>query len=161
MAKRFLPSNLISFRIYSDKNESHVKKTTKYYNKFKGDMQIKNGLKTCFLRFLAVFSSYSADFLFQQGELIAKEVYGADGVEYTPEALGKAKALENDPDARKLGTCMAKTHLSFSHDPHLKSRPKGWTLPVRDIMIYKGAFYLFLCDRRLSAIAFGDSGCSL
>ncbi|MCX5632062.1 MAG: formate--tetrahydrofolate ligase [Phycisphaerae bacterium] len=78
----------------------------------------------------------------QRIELIAKEVYGADGVEYTPEALEKAKALENDPDARKLGTCMAKTHLSLSHDPHLKGRPKGWTLPVRDIMIYKGAGFI-------------------
>jgi formate--tetrahydrofolate ligase len=78
----------------------------------------------------------------QRIELIAKEVYGADGVEYTPEALEKAKAIEKDPEAQNLGTCMAKTHLSLSHDPHLKGRPKGWTLPVRDIMIYKGAGFI-------------------
>lgn len=78
----------------------------------------------------------------QRIELIAKEVYGADGVEYTPEALEKAKALENDPETQKLGTCMVKTHLSLSHDPNLKGRPKGWTLPVRDVMVYKGAGFV-------------------
>jgi formate--tetrahydrofolate ligase len=78
----------------------------------------------------------------QRIELIAKQVYGADGVEYTPHALEKAKALENDPDAQKLGTCMVKTHLSLSHDPNIKNRPKGWTLPVKDIMIYKGAGFI-------------------
>lgn len=78
----------------------------------------------------------------QRIELIAKEVYGADGVEYTPIALEKAKALENDKDAQMLGTCMVKTHLSLSHDPNIKGRPKGWTLPVRDIMIYKGAGFI-------------------
>jgi formate--tetrahydrofolate ligase len=78
----------------------------------------------------------------QRIELIAKEVYGADGVEYTPQALEKAKSLENDPQAQKLGTCMVKTHLSLSHDPNIKGRPKGWTLPVKDIMIYKGAGFI-------------------
>jgi formate--tetrahydrofolate ligase len=78
----------------------------------------------------------------QRIELIAKEIYGAAGVEYTPQALQKAIALEKDPQARTLGTCMAKTHLSLSHDPHIKGRPKGWTLPVRDIMIYKGAGFI-------------------
>ncbi len=75
-------------------------------------------------------------------ELIAKEVYGADGVTYTNEALEKAKALEADPQAKELGTCMVKTHLSLSHDPDLKGRPKGWELPVRDVMVYKGAGFI-------------------
>ena len=75
-------------------------------------------------------------------ELIAKEVYGADGVSYTDEALEKAKALEADPISKTLGTCMVKTHLSLSHDPELKNRPKGWTLPIRDIMVYKGAGFI-------------------
>jgi len=75
-------------------------------------------------------------------ELIAKEVYGADGVTYTDDALEKAKALEADPVSKTLGTCMVKTHLSLSHDPELKNRPKGWTLPIRDIMVYKGAGFI-------------------
>ncbi len=75
-------------------------------------------------------------------ELIAKEVYGADGVTYSDEALEKAKAFEADPMAGKLGTCMVKTHLSLSHDPDLKNRPKGWELPIRDIMVYKGAGFI-------------------
>ncbi len=75
-------------------------------------------------------------------ELIAKEVYGADGVEYSDEALEKAKALEADPVSKTLGTCMVKTHLSLSHNPDLKGRPKGWTLPIRDILVYKGAGFI-------------------
>jgi len=75
-------------------------------------------------------------------ELIAKEVYGADGVTYSDEALEKAKAFEADPQASELGTCMVKTHLSLSHDPDLKGRPKGWELPIRDIMVYKGAGFI-------------------
>jgi formate--tetrahydrofolate ligase len=75
-------------------------------------------------------------------ELIAKEVYGANGVTYTDEALEKAKALEADPQAGELGTCMVKTHLSLSHDPDLKGRPKGWELPIRDILVYKGAGFI-------------------
>lgn len=72
-------------------------------------------------------------------ELIAKEVYGADGVSYSPEAEAKAKRIENDPESARLGTCMVKTHLSLSHNPDIKGVPTGWILPVRDILVYKGA----------------------
>jgi len=75
-------------------------------------------------------------------ELIAKEVYGADGVTYSDEALEKAKAMEADPVSKTLGTCMVKTHLSLSHDPDLKGRPAGWKLPIRDILVYKGAGFI-------------------
>ncbi|MHC4119657.1 MAG: formate--tetrahydrofolate ligase [Planctomycetota bacterium] len=78
----------------------------------------------------------------QRIELIAKEVYGADGVTYSYEALEKAKALEADPVSKTLGTCMVKTHLSLSHDPNLKNRPRGWELPIRDILVYKGAGFI-------------------
>ncbi|MFH0823497.1 MAG: formate--tetrahydrofolate ligase [Pseudomonadota bacterium] len=78
----------------------------------------------------------------QRIELIAKEVYGADGVTYTPEAEAKAKKIESDPELSKLGTCMVKTHLSLSHDPDLKGVPKGWILPVRDILTYNGAGFV-------------------
>lgn len=78
----------------------------------------------------------------QRIELIAKDVYGADGVTYTPEAEAKAKRIEADPELSKLGTCMVKTHLSLSHDPNLKGTPKGWVLPVRDILTYNGAGFV-------------------
>ena len=78
----------------------------------------------------------------QRIEMIAKEVYGADGVTYTDEALEKAKMYEADPESVNLGTCMVKTHLSLSHDPNLKGRPRGWILPIRDILIYKGAGFV-------------------
>ncbi len=75
-------------------------------------------------------------------ELIATEVYGADGVEYSAEALEKAKRMEKDPDMLELGTCMVKTHLSLSDDPSLKGVPKGWKLYIRDILTYKGAGFV-------------------
>jgi formate--tetrahydrofolate ligase len=75
-------------------------------------------------------------------ELIAKEVYGANGVTYTDEALKKAKAMEADPDSKTLGTCMVKTHLSLSHDPDIKGRPIDWDLPIRDVLVYKGAGFI-------------------
>jgi len=78
----------------------------------------------------------------QRIELIAKEVYGADGVSFTPEAEAKAKKMEADPELSKLGTCMVKTHLSLSHDPNLKGTPKGWILPIRDVLTYKGAGFV-------------------
>jgi len=78
----------------------------------------------------------------QRIEKIAKEVYGADGVTYTPVALEKAKKFEADPSVQDFATCMVKSHLSLSHDPNLKGRPKGWTLPIRDILIYGGAKFL-------------------
>ncbi len=75
-------------------------------------------------------------------ELIAKEVYGADGVSYSSEAEATAKAIEADQDLSQLGTCMVKTHLSLSHDPNLKGRPKGWTLPIQKILAYRGAGFI-------------------
>ncbi|HUK42602.1 MAG TPA: formate--tetrahydrofolate ligase [Candidatus Acidoferrales bacterium] len=78
----------------------------------------------------------------QRIELIAKEVYGADGVDYTPEAEAKAKKMEADPETAKLGTCMVKTHLSLTDNPNLKGVPKGWRLRIRDILTYKGAGFV-------------------
>ncbi len=75
-------------------------------------------------------------------EKIATEVYGAKGVTYSEKALKKIKQIDSDPETRKLGTCMVKTHLSLSHDPTLKGRPTGWELPIRDIMVYEGAGYV-------------------
>lgn len=75
-------------------------------------------------------------------DLIAREVYGADGVEYAPAALEKAKRMEKDPELQKLGTCMVKTHLSLSDDPLIKGVPKGWKLYIRDILTYGGAGFV-------------------
>ncbi len=75
-------------------------------------------------------------------EKIARVVYGADGVSWSPEAEAKAKAFESDPKYDDYATMMVKTHLSLTHDPTLKGVPKGWTLPIRDILIYSGAKFL-------------------
>ncbi len=75
-------------------------------------------------------------------ETIAKEVYGADGVSWAPEAEAKIKRIDADPALSKLNTCMVKTHLSLSHNPEIKGRPKGWTLHIRDVLIYGGSKFI-------------------
>jgi formate--tetrahydrofolate ligase len=81
---------------------------------------------------------------------IAKEVYGAEGVSWTPDAEKKAKMLEDDPQYADFATMMVKTHLSLTHDPTLKGVPKGWTLPIRDVLIYSGAKFLCPCAGTIS-----------
>jgi formate--tetrahydrofolate ligase len=83
----------------------------------------------------------------QRVDIIAKEVYGADGVDWAPEAEAKAKRFEADPRFRDFQTMMVKTHLSLSHDPALKGVPKNWRLPIRDVLVYAGA--RFLCPHGL------------
>jgi formate--tetrahydrofolate ligase len=79
----------------------------------------------------------------QRIELIAREVYGASGVEYTAQAQDKLKSIESgNGDFGGFETCMVKTHLSLSHDPNLKGRPANWKLPIRDFLIYKGARFI-------------------
>jgi len=74
-------------------------------------------------------------------EAVSKRVYGADGVVYLPAAQEKIKTFtENGYD--KLPICMAKTHLSLSHDPLLLNAPTGFTVTVRDIRAYTGAGWL-------------------
>jgi formate--tetrahydrofolate ligase len=81
---------------------------------------------------------------------IAKVVYGADGVSWTPEAEAKAKVFEADKKYDEYATMMVKTHLSLTHDPTIKGTPKGWTLPIRDVLIYSGAKFLCPCAGTIS-----------
>ena len=74
--------------------------------------------------------------------LIAAELYGASGVDWSPEAEQKIKQFQSDPEVAGMGICMVKTHLSLSHDPDFKGAPKGWRLPIRDVLIYKGAGFV-------------------
>jgi methylenetetrahydrofolate dehydrogenase (NADP+)/methenyltetrahydrofolate cyclohydrolase/formyltetrahydrofolate synthetase len=81
----------------------------------------------------------------QKIETIAKKIYGADGVDYSPEAQAKVD-LYTRLGYDKLPICMAKTHLSLTHDPNVKGRPTGWRIPVRDIRASVGAGFLYpLC----------------
>jgi len=75
-------------------------------------------------------------------EIIAREVYGADGVDYSPEAdarISEYTRLGFD----KLPICMAKTHLSLTADPIMKGVPKGFRIPVRDIRASVGAGFIY------------------
>ncbi len=83
-------------------------------------------------------------------EQIAKVVYGADGVAWTPDAEAKAKKFESDPKYDEYATMMVKTHLSLTHDPAIKGVPKGWNLPIRDVLIYSGAKFLCPCAGTIS-----------
>ena len=75
-------------------------------------------------------------------ELICREIYGADGVEILPEAQAKID-LYTRLGFDKLPLCMAKTHLSFTHDAAIKGAPSGFTVPVRDIRASVGAGFLY------------------
>jgi formate--tetrahydrofolate ligase len=75
-------------------------------------------------------------------ETIATKIYGADGVDYSPLAEKKI-ALYTKQGFDKLPMCMAKTHLSLSHDPSLKGRPTGFTVPIRDVRASVGAGFLY------------------
>jgi formyltetrahydrofolate synthetase len=75
-------------------------------------------------------------------EIICKKIYGADGVEFSPEAEKKIE-LYTRLGFDKLPMCMAKTHLSLSHDPELKGVPKGFIVPIRDIRASVGAGFLY------------------
>ena len=75
-------------------------------------------------------------------EIIAREVYGADGVEYQPLAEQQIERYER-AGFGSLPICMAKTHLSLSHDPTLKGVPKGYTIPVREVRASVGAGFVY------------------
>ena len=78
-------------------------------------------------------------------ETIATKIYGADGVDYAPEADRKVTQYTKF-GYDNLPMCMAKTHLSLSHDPTMKGAPKGWRLPIRDVRLSAGAGFLYpLC----------------
>ncbi|HLD40765.1 MAG TPA: formate--tetrahydrofolate ligase [Candidatus Omnitrophota bacterium] len=78
---------------------------------------------------------------------IAVQVYGAGDVQYEPVAEEKISRF-TQAGYDKLPICMAKTHLSISHDPNLKGRPQGFVLPIRDIRASVGAGFLYpLCGK--------------
>ena len=78
-------------------------------------------------------------------EAVAKEIYRAANVSYTPEAEAKIKLFEG-MGLGNLPLCMAKTHLSFTHDPRIKGAPRDWTLPITDVRASVGAGFIFpLC----------------
>ena len=75
-------------------------------------------------------------------ETICREIYGADGVEYSEEAEAKI-ALYTKLGFDKIPMCMAKTHLSISHDPTKKGAPSGYTVPVREVRASVGAGFIY------------------
>jgi len=86
---------------------------------------------------------YSVDLPIKEKiEIICKEIYGADGVDYLPEAEAKIE-LYNKLGFSNLPLCMAKTHLSFSHDASLKGAPTGFRVPIRDIRASVGSGFLY------------------
>jgi methylenetetrahydrofolate dehydrogenase (NADP+)/methenyltetrahydrofolate cyclohydrolase/formyltetrahydrofolate synthetase/formate--tetrahydrofolate ligase len=78
----------------------------------------------------------------QKIEIIARDVYGADGVDFSPLAQRQIDAFEA-AGFGYLPICMAKTHLSISHDPNLKGAPTGFTVPVREVRASVGAGFIY------------------
>ncbi len=90
-------------------------------------------------------------------ELIATKVYGADGAELLPAATKKAAELDG-VGLGGLPICMAKTHLSLSHDPTLRNAPTGFTVPVRDLRPYTGAGWIVaLCGDMMTMPGLGKA----
>src|SRR5262245_26672881 len=90
-------------------------------------------------------------------ELIATKVYGADGAELLPLAARRALELEK-AGLGNLPICMAKTHLSLSHDPLLRNAPTGFTVPVRDLGRYTGAGWIVaLCGDMMTMPGLGKA----
>ena len=88
---------------------------------------------------------------------IATQVYGADGVDLLPAARQKAVAFE-EAGLGRLPICMAKTHLSLSHDPALRNAPRGFTVPVRDLRPYTGAGWIVaLCGDMMTMPGLGKT----
>jgi formate--tetrahydrofolate ligase len=87
------------------------------------------------------FAYANDDPLVAKLEAVARKVYGATGIELTPAASRQAERLEADGLAR-LPICMAKTHLSLSHDPTAIGAPSGFTLPIRELRPYTGAGWI-------------------
>jgi methylenetetrahydrofolate dehydrogenase (NADP+)/methenyltetrahydrofolate cyclohydrolase/formyltetrahydrofolate synthetase len=78
-------------------------------------------------------------------ETVAREIYRAANVSYTADAAAKID-LFSKMGLSNLPLCMAKTHLSFTHDPTIKGAPRGWTLPIVDVRASVGAGFLYpLC----------------
>lgn len=75
-------------------------------------------------------------------EIIAREMYGADGVSYEASAESQIKSYEQNGFGH-LPICMAKTPLSLSHDPKLKNAPRGYTIPVREVRASVGAGFIY------------------
>jgi formyltetrahydrofolate synthetase len=84
-------------------------------------------------------------------ETVCKEIYGADGVDYEPEAEAKIE-LYTKLGFDDLPLCMAKTHLSLSHDPLLKGVPTGFRVPIRDIRASVGAGFLYPLVGKMSTM---------
>ncbi len=83
---------------------------------------------------------YDIDMPFKERvRTIATKIYGASGVEWSEAAEKKIALYEADPEIVRMGLCMVKTHLSLSHNPDFKGAPRDWILPIRDVLIYKGA----------------------
>jgi methylenetetrahydrofolate dehydrogenase (NADP+)/methenyltetrahydrofolate cyclohydrolase/formyltetrahydrofolate synthetase len=102
------------------------------------ELVVKTAEKTSDFRFL-----YRLDLSIKEKiEILCTQIYGADGVDYLPEAEAKIE-LYTRLGFDKLPLCMAKTHLSLSHDPDLKGVPKGYRIPIRDIRASVGAGFLY------------------
>ena len=125
---------------------SHAIKCTHWMNGGKGAVELGEAVMDAAKQKSNFEFLYPLDMSIKQKiETIATRIYGASGVDYTPEAEAKVE-LYTKLGFASLPICMAKTHLSLTHDPALKGRPTGWRLPIRDIRASVGAGFLYpLC----------------
>jgi formyltetrahydrofolate synthetase len=107
-----------------------------------GSAALAEAVKAAAARPVEVSPLYAAgDPLRRKLEAVARKAYGAADVELAPAAVKQLKQLEED-GLDHLPVCIAKTHLSLSHDPTALGAPRGFTLPVRELRPYTGAGWI-------------------
>ncbi len=82
---------------------------------------------------------------------LARRTYGADDVSWSAEARRRLRYFESQGWG-SLPICMAKTHLSISHDPALRGNPTGYTFPISDIRASVGAGFLYTLAGRIETL---------
>jgi formate--tetrahydrofolate ligase len=82
---------------------------------------------------------------------LAQKIYHADNVSWTPEARRQLRRFEAQGWGH-LPICMAKTHLSISHDPARRNRPQGYTFPINDLRASVGAGFLYALAGRIETL---------
>lgn len=89
--------------------------------------------------------------LVEKFDIIAREIYGADGLDIEPVALRQLESFQSEGFG-SLPVCIAKTQYSFSHNPHRLGRPRGFRLPIRDARLSAGAGFVYALAGEISTL---------
>ena len=134
------PAEIAKIRHICETHGARVALSTHWEHGGDGALELADAVMDACAETSAFKPLYSNDLSFEQRiDCVARQVYGADGVDYSDEARLKLNQLQALPHAKELGVCMVKTQYSLSDNPARKGAPKGWRLYVRDMLHFGGA----------------------